>query len=451
MSINREEFNGIDFQDKRLNNRYIKIMDKIKDHPELSFPKQMNSWTDLKGLYRFFDNNNVTYKGILFPHIDNTVKRCFEEEVVLIIQDTTYLSYSHHPKVKGMGYIGGGNENFIGMLVHSGYAVSGRNKMPLGLIHQEVMVREKKVKSDETRKERLSRKKESEKWEKGLTASYKLLLGHKRVIQVCDREADIYFFIKKIMELGQGFVIRCGNKHRSTKDGHIFEEIKKASIVGYTEIELERNGNRKKRIAALEIKFCKVDIKAPEIINRDGEDLPINVIIAEEKNFQDGKEKLFWVLLTNENIETKEDCLRIVRYYQSRWLVEDFHKGLKSGCRIEERQLQSREKLIKLLGMFSIMTYQLLLLRFQAKSSDNAAGEIILNSIQITILKNKFPEESRNLTPNKMLFLIARLGGFIGRKSDKSPGWLTLMRGLYDLLLMEQGFILATEKLMGKG
>ncbi len=448
MSI--DEFNGVNFRDERLNKRYIKVVEEIKDNPGLSFPKQMNRWADLKGLYRFFANERVTYEEILSSHITNTAERCFEEEVVLVVQDTTYLNYSHHSKVKGMGYIGV-KENLIGMLVHSAYATAGCDKRPLGLIHQEVIVREKKVNKGETKEERLSRKKESEKWKEGLTATHKLLSGHKKVIQVCDREADIYFFIKKIQELGQGFVIRCANKHRSTGEGNIFEEIKKAISIGFTNIEIQRNGNRKKRIATVEIKSCKVNIKAPKIINRKGEDLPINVIIVEEKNSPNSKEKLFWILLTSENIDTNEDCLEAVKYYQCRWLIEDFHKGLKTGCKIEDRQLQSKEKLMKLLGMFSIITYQLLQLRYQAKSSDNVGGEIILNPIQIEILKDKFPKEGCNLTSNNVLLLIARLGGFIGRKSDKSPGWLTLMRGMYDLLLMEQGFVLAMEKFVGKG
>lgn len=101
--------------------------------------------------------------------------------------------------------------------------------------------------------------------------------------------------------------------------------------------------------------------------------------------------------------------------------------------------------------MFSVITYQLLLLRFQAKSPATAGEEVVLNPIKSEILRAKFPKESGDLNTHTVLILIARLGGFIGRKSDKSQGWLTLMRGMYDLFLMEQGFILATNRLVGKG
>jgi hypothetical protein len=116
-----------------------------------------------------------------------------KEDVVLFIQDTTYLNYSHHPSTEGLGSIGT-KENFIGMLVHNGYAVSGEDKKPLGLLYQKVMIRKGKTKKcKETEKESI-------KWQECLEESKRLLRGHKKVVQVCDREADIYFFIKRIKE-----------------------------------------------------------------------------------------------------------------------------------------------------------------------------------------------------------------------------------------------------------
>jgi len=450
MSISREEFDGAFFGDKRLNSRYIKIVEKLRWSPSLSFPKQMDRWADLKGLYRFFDNNKVTYKEILFPHICNVRKRCFEEEVVLVVQDTTFLNFSLHPCVKGMGYIGN-HGNFIGMLVHNAYGVSGKDKKPLGLINQQIIVRNGIVKKEETNRERLSRKRESEKWEKGLIASNELLKDHKKIIQVADREADIYVFIKKILELGQSFVIRCDNKHRLTEQGHIYDEIEKSNIVGRTEIRIQRNGKRKRRTAIVEIKSCSVNIIAPKIINRKGENLPINIVIAEEINTPVATDRLSWILLTGEPIDTFQDCMKVIGYYQSRWLIEEFHKGLKTGCKIEDRQLQSREKLEKLLGVFSITVYQLLLLRYFSKNPDST--EIILPPLQMFVLQKQFPKESCDLSPKGVLTLVAKLGGFIGRKSDGSPGWITLMRGMHDLYLMEQGVLLSAEyaDFVGKG
>ena len=102
-------------------------------NPGISFPKMIENWSELKGLYRFFTNKKVTHKNILLPHKAKTVERCMEEDTVLFVQDTTYLNYAHHSGTMGLGLIGK-EKSLIGMIVHNGYAVSGRDKKPLGLL-----------------------------------------------------------------------------------------------------------------------------------------------------------------------------------------------------------------------------------------------------------------------------------------------------------------------------
>ena len=428
-----KEIAKVNFNDRRLSERYVKIIEQVQGSTDLSFPRIIpDNWSDLKALYRFFANKKVTHERILMPHQNSTVARCMEEEVVLFIQDTTYLNYSHHPSTEGLGSIGV-KEKFIGMLVHNGYAVSGEDKKPLGLLHQKIIVRKSKAKRSK------KDEKESIKWQEGLESSSKLLKGHKKVIQVCDREGDVYFFIKKIQELGQGFVIRCA-WNRKTESGHIFEDIKKAKLHGYTNIKIERNGNRKERVAKASIRSCALKILAPKSINRQGPELDINVVIVEEIKSSNTDNKIHWILLTNEKIGSREDCLKVIKYYQSRWLIEEFHKGLKTGCRIEDRQLQTKEQLEKCLGMFSILCYNILLMRHEVRKG--VAGKVILHPEQITYLRKKFPKEAKGkMTPQKVLRLVARKGGFIGRKSDGNPGWLTLMRGMYDLIVVYEAYI----------
>ena len=443
------EFDGVNLGDERLRKRCLKVAAGIQAKPEKSFPKQTESANDLKGLYRFFANDQVSHRELVRPHINRTVQRCRLEKVVLVVQDTSSLNFAKHPGVTDLGYIDK-SERKYGMLFHNVYAVSGDRK-PLGLLQQQVFVRKTKVAKNETKPQRLARKRESEKWEKGLLASQQELSPHPKVIQVADREADIYTFIEKIQEVGQGFVIRCA-QNRSTLNGTVFTEIGRAEIRGGGQIEIARNGRRKKRTAQVRIQSCTVQIRAPQAVNRKGPALPVNMVIVEEENPPANIEGLCWMLLTSEPIETVEDCWTVIHYYQSRWLIEEFHKGLKTGFNLEERQLQTKTQLEKVLGMFSVLTYHVLLLRYYAKfpSGTPTTSDLGFNKDQIEILKFKFPQPDDNLTPGKLLFLVARLGGFIGRKSDGTPGWITLMRGMYDLLLLEHGFIMA-KILMGKG
>lgn len=443
MSIEKE-MEGVNFNDARLSRRYVKIVRRVKMNPGISFPKMIENWSELKGLYRFFTNKKVTHKNILLPHKAKTVERCMEEDTVLFVQDTTYLNYAHHPGTMGLGLIGK-EKSLIGMIVHNGYAVSGRDKKPLGLLHQKVIIRKGKVKKDRE-------KKESKKWEEGLKESVRLLKRHKKVIQVCDREADIYFFIRKIIEVGQSFVIRCA-WNRKTEDGYIFDEIKNMEIRGNTKINIGRNGKRKRRIANISIRSGRLRILPPKSIDRRGPVLETNVVVAEEQGPPSKESKIYWVLLTGESVESNQECLRIIEYYQSRWLIEEFHKGLKSGCKIEERQLQTCQQLKKLLGMFSILCYNILLIRYEARKE--TTGCVVLNSIQVEYLRNKFRKEIHGrLTAKKVLYLVGRIGGFIGRKSDGEPGWLVLMRGISSLIGIEeayrQGYMRAMKD-VGKG
>lgn len=449
MNMNGNDWGELSFGDLRLTARCSQIVQKVAHNPALSFPQLSGDWSWLKGLYRFFANPKVTRERIMAGHVRNTVERCFEEAVVLAIQDTTFLDYSHHPAKEDLGLISGA-EHSLGMGIHNVFAVSGRNKKPLGILHQEIIVRAKKHSATETYEQRQWRPRESQKWLRGLAAVNELLGGHPKVIIVGDREADIYFFIRAAKESGRGFVIRCAVNRRTTQ-GQLLTAIAGAELKCVTQITLPRNGKRKKRQAELSLRICKVQIKAPrKSAGLSAESLMINVVAVQEIKPPIGVEPLHWILLTSEAITTNGDCLQILKYYQMRWLIEDFHKGLKTGCQIEKRQLTTRVQLEKLLGLFSVMVAQILLLRFWANQKDMLPEEKVLSKIQIEILKNRFSRESVNLSPQILLLLIARLGGFIGRKSDGSPGWLTLMRGMYDLLLIEQGVILG-QQLVGKG
>ena len=443
------EYCDAKFGDKRLSKRYEKIVETVMEKPDKSFPKQSSAWSELKGLYRFFANGKVDHPAIIAPHCEQTVRRCGEQPRIVLVEDTTFLNYSDHPHTEDLGAIGTEQIPVYGMLVHSVYAVSPQEKKPLGLIAQRTMVRTTPIPRRETRQQRRQRTRESEKWIRGARDGCALLAAHPHAIHVCDREADIYEFLCSLGDLNQWFVVRC-SWNRATIQGHVFTDIIHAVNQGTTTIPVARNGKRPARIASVKISSCAVQIKPPRILNRKGPLLSVNLVVIEETDVPPKTTPLFWVLLTNEPVDTFEQCLFVMHCYQARWLIEEFHKGLKTGCSIEHRQLQTRSQLEKLLGMFSVIVYQMLLLRFQAAHPEQPPPDLPLSDTQIAILSHRFPHYPGNPSPTTLLLMVARLGGFIGRKSDGNPGWLTIMRGMYDLVLLEQGVLLA-QQLVGKG
>lgn len=443
------ELNGLDLGDSRLNKRCMDILDMISKNPALSFPSMANTWGSLKAIYRFFCNPKVSRQKILDPHLVQTVTRCQQRKVLLAVQDTTTLSFSTHSGKKGLGHVGTTKESGLGMLVHNVIAVDGETREPLGVLSQEVIVRKNHHPSNETYRDRLKRPRESDKWLQGVREVKDLLPTADKILHVADREADIYFLMKEILQKEQGFVIRCA-RNRLTQEGNYLKDcIKQAAPKGEMIINVQRNGKRPHRKASVMLRSCTVSILPPKVVGRKGVALSANVVVIEELEASPKETALFWVLLTSESVDSFEQCKNVMQYYQTRWLIEEFHKGLKSGCKIENRQLADRERLENALAVFSIMAIQLLYVRHCAHTNDFQKPYEGISESQRTILKHEFPKEDTDFDPQKTLILIARLGGFIGRKSDGMPGWITLMRGMQKLLLIEYGYTLA--QLMGKG
>lgn len=432
----KNEIFGLDFKDKRLNNRFEKIFIELEKDSKSAFPGVAKNWAWLKGLYRFFDNKKITRENMIKTHIQNTVDRCMTETTVPAIQDTTSICFTGSDKIEGLGYIDD-KEKKKGFLVHSVMAVSGETGKPPGILNQQIIVRRKFYPGEESYATRLKRKRESDKWTIGLRETQKLLSGHAKVLHVSDRESDIYFHIKNIIDSKDGFVIRaCRN--RSTEDGYLFDSIKEAEHKGCLKIDVSRKGGRKGRKANVSIYSRRLTIMPPKVVNHIGDPIDVNLVYVLEKKRK--KDKLEWIVFTSEPVNTLEECEKVIWYYKNRWQIEDFHKGLKTGCSIEKRQLGTRTQHEKLLSMFSILAWHGLLLRHNARTSGNQ--ELTLNSLQVQILKQQYPNQKIDADAQSILKAVAMLGGFIGRKSDGNPGWRTILSGLTVLEYLKQGVLL---------
>ena len=155
-------------------------------------------------------------------------------------------------------------------------------------------------------------------------------------------------------------------------------------------------------------------------------------------------DKVEWILLTSESVATLEQALEVVDIYRSRWIIEEFFKGVKTGCRLEERQLEDIDAWYKLTAMCLPIAADLLNLRL----ADNSVltGEQ-LSQDQIQILKLTAGRKGKRVRTNKeALYEMARLGGHIA-SNGQPPGWITLMRGQKSLQEMEVGWILARQKM----
>lgn len=376
----------------------------------------------------FWGNERVTHAGIIAEQQAATLERLTDEAVVLLVQDTTSFDFSHHPATQGMGPLE--NSACRGFLAHSSLAVSEVG-VPLGLLEQQVWVR-----SDAAVGKRAQRHttafedKESYKWVTGLSPH----LAGRTWVTVGDREAHIYEFLDAVLtEQGQ-FLVRAAHERSWTAEGlEVFAQVaQQAPQVRYT-LDLKRHPERDPRMAEVELRYGTVTLQRPARATCERLTIPLQVVEVIEPTPPEGEEAVHWLLLTSWPLEQVADAQQIVTWYTYRWLIERLHYVLKSGCKLEERQLREAPRLERLLAVFSAVAWRLLWLTYQARVTPDAPCTTALTDPEWHALYafiQRSPQPPPTVpTLHQAVRWIAQLGGFLGRKGDGEPGVKVLWRG----------------------
>jgi len=429
-----QELDGIDLKDARLENRLQKLIEQFSERPGASIPKACEDWAGAKGAYRFFDNPKVSHRAIMDSHRQATVERVEQEELVLVLQDTTSLDFSHHPETVGLGPLE--NPRQQGMLLHSSLAVSEAG-VPLGILDQQVWRRDPaQVGQRHRRKERPIEEKESYKWLKGLDNSTRNLACDICVVSVADREADVYELFQAAGEDKKYLVRAAWNRHLDSQEpDYLWQAVRQAPLAGALVVEVGRGKDHPPREATLSVRFTQVTLRPPRRPTGQTGLRPLRLYALEafEENPPPDQEPLHWLLLTNVPVRTLADAQRCLRWYALRWLVERFHFVLKSGCRIEARQLATADRLERLAAVFSVVAWRLLWLTYQGRVTPDAPCTLALQTHEWQALyafvhrSPDLPAEPPSLA--QAVQWIAQLGGFLNRKSDGMPGVKVLWLG----------------------
>jgi hypothetical protein len=419
--------------DKRLRKRAGQMVEQMSRSPEKTLPEMFGEWKEIKAAYRFLDNERVTHEGLMKGQSAETYQRIRErgEKLVLLVQDSTDFDFSHHPQSAGMGRLE--NEHMSGFLVHSTLAVSGQG-VPLGLVGQQVWVREEETAGQRhQRHKRPFEEKESYKWVKGLPRVAEPGQAVQQ-ITVCDREADIYEFFDEVLSRDMDFIVRATrDRDLDTGQDKLFAQLRQLPAAQSYTLQLQRRPDREPRPAQVELRYGSLTVKAPLRARTEHPSLTVQVVEVYEPHPPQGEAGVHWVLLTSLPITSLEEARQVVEWYAYRWLIERFHYVLKSGCRLEERQLRERPRLERLLGLFNLVAWNLLWLTYQARQTPAASCEAALTTPEWQALY-AYVRRTRQLpssppTLRQATRWIAQLGGFLGRKGDGDPGVKVLWRG----------------------
>lgn len=452
-----EEFGSVKLYDDRLKERLLVLARDFFSQPGELVPQACHgSKARVKAAYRFFNNRNTGMQVLLQPHIETTIERIKEHEVVLAVQDTTTLSYTAHA-AKDMGPVNTKGDSAVGLMVHDTMAFT-ENGVPLGLLDVQCWSR----KPEEAGKGALRHslpieQKESMKWLNSYCAVGQIqqLCSETMLVSVGDREADIYELFEASRDSSSPELLVRAMRGRSRKVEQIelWEKLSQQPVSGIQEVNVPRKGPRRKRTAKLAIRFARILLDPPKTKNR----APVSMwaVFAQEFDFsEDVKNPLEWMLLTTVKTDTFEDACKRIAWYSKRWGIEVYHRTLKSGCRIEDRRLESTERLETCLAIDFVVAWRIYWLTKQGRETPDIPCDVFLSEDEWQVLwayvkKEPMPAEPPSI--GQVLPMIASLGGYLNRKCDGPPGTTTMWRGLVRLQAMAEGFGLCKTQMQRAG
>lgn len=442
-----QNFAAVDLRHRRRTRRLVHSAATIAAHPEKPF-NQIFDWNDLRAFYNLCDQEVATLPIIQGPHWELTRQAMGQHELVLILHDTSELDFTDHPALQGVGPIGDGNGR--GFLQHNSLAVLPNPRQVLGLAYQQLRVRQEAPAGEHTQK-RKRRRRESDIWLEGVTASGRPPQGCCWV-DVGDRGSDIYEAMVASREVGHDFLFRVVQNRQVWTSAQHEELVGLRDFVcslpsqGCDVVEIPGRGGRAARTATVQLAAAPVWIPAPQGTLQRWSQPVIEAwgVRIWEPNPPQGVEPLEWILVCSVPTRTLEELKERRDWYGCRWMVEVFHHIEKNGCKEEARRFETAERMEACLAILSVVAVRIFQLRTALESQPQAPAEQVATAEEIQVLCAFHKQDADRLTVRDFVRGVAKLGGFLGRKHDGEPGVLTLWRGYQRLQDMLRGYHLHT-------
>jgi hypothetical protein len=434
------EFGMAALGDSRRTARLVEMGRTLGAQPSASLPQACPDRAALAGTYRFFENEAINPESILQSHVLAAIERCQGEKIVLGVQDTTYIDWTKHPATSGLGPLA--TEHQQGLVVHSTLLITPE-RIPIGVLQQQVWSREAETyakKADQHH--RPIEQKESQKWLKSVEALNQIqaVCPDTHFVSVGDAESDVYDLFLAARASGVDLLIRAAQDRRvEGSQKHLWEQVGAAAVGAVLEVQVARQGQQAGRVATVQVRWSKVTLRPPKHRAKEGlASVVLWAVLAKEETPPVGVEGLEWLLLTTCEVTSSSDAVEKVEWYACRWGIEVWHKVLKSGCKIEAKQLESAEALKRCLALYSVIAWRIMYATLLARSVPEIPCNVLLEkdeweALYCSVKKVSTPP-SQPPTLREATRWIGQLGGFIGRKSDGEPGVTVLWRGFQRLL-----------------
>jgi hypothetical protein len=445
-----EEVASADFGDKRLDDRVVTLLSDLGSRPNLSIPAACGGRAEMKAAYAFFDNDKVTFEKVIQPHIDQTKQRLAQQQVALLVQDTTEIDVTRpEQEVKGAGELDGSRRGF---LLHEMQAFTP-DRIPLGTVWADVLNRTEGVSHAPSADKKRERKqtpieeKESMRWLTGLREARQVAqeLPGVQCVCVADSEADIYELFAEPRGPLHWLIRACQDRAlKGDAPGHLRDQVLATPVLYEVKLRIRgrtaktaaeeraRRQDRESRQALVEVRAARVVLRPPPRPDRKLPPVSVNVVLVREPNPPAGATPVEWILVTTLPIDTLEQVRMVVEYYCVRWNIEILFRTLKSGCRIEQRLFEDIDRLLPCAGLYLIVAWRTLFVCHMGRSCPDLDCEVIFEpaewkAVWVAIHRQEPPKKAPRLS--EMVHLIASLGGYVERPNSE-PGTQTLWIGL---------------------
>ena len=445
-----QQFGNCRLGDSRRTKGLVTMAAQFAQRPDGSTPDQTENWADLKATYRFFDNNNVSHQAILKPHFAWTCDlMATQGGTVLLVSDTTEVDFGHKREATGLSPTGNGSGR--GFFLHTSLAVDRGTGQALGLVAQELFHR-KKAPAKETPTQRLTRARESEVWGRVVdsvgSAPEGTVYRH-----VFDRGADNYEVFCHLVHQECEWVVRAAQTHRvvETRDGRrlqLSELLAEQEVRGTRTVQVKAQPNQSARSAKMEMRYVRIVMPRPRNVSpwvkeNGASQIAMSAVQLLEPDPPKGCQALNWILLNSDPVKSPSQARRVIEDYEKRPVVEELHKAAKTGCRMEDRQYRTSARLERVTAVQCVIAVRLLQLRAHARLTPERPAIEIVPEQWVRVINGVRHggkrQDSAGMTVRDFYRALAQLGGFVGRKSDGEPGWITLWRGFEKLQLILRG------------
>ncbi len=402
-----QEFGGAPIGDVRLGRRLVEIGTGKAEKPGISYASVVEGdWAKTKAFYRLIeapDNSAVNMTNILLPHREQTIRRMKGQPVVLCIQDGSDLNYNNLSQCDGLGVIGNNQTGATskGLHLHSMIATTP-DGLPLGVVRAECLTPKTKDKDDNRRTIEIPiEEKKTFCWIEGLRdcMQLKAQMPHTRLINVLDREADFFelFDDQRCNCSKVDLLVRAQYNRSTTGEKKLFETARQSPVLARANIKVPRQSSRVKkskqkarpkrsaRTAEVSVRYVRIELTPPHY-HKDKEPISVWVVHVREDNPPANTNALEWFLLTTIDMKSVDDALNCIKWYCLRWRIEDWHRVLKSGCRIEDMAYKTADRLRRGIAINLVIAWRIMLMTLLGREAPTLPAEVLFSDLEIKVL-----------------------------------------------------------------